>query len=89
MIAVAELRAGKGQSEEGVQELIVGEQLGKFSRKRIDPGGSLRWLRRLPCGWCQIPRTFPSGPSTNVTPLSRERQSPRFVAWLHRVAAAL
>jgi hypothetical protein len=40
----------------------VGAPSGKFSRKRIDPAGSLRWLRHLSCDWCQIPRTFPSGP---------------------------
>jgi hypothetical protein len=99
MVAVAELGVGQGQAKEGVEKLFVGEQSispilvaaparhgGKFSRKRIDPAGSLRWLRHLPCGWCQIPRTFPSGPFTTVTRHLRGRQSPRFVARLRGVA---
>jgi hypothetical protein len=80
VVAVMELRVGQGQAEEGAQKLIVwghGDQLVSFLtaalrdgrsllRKRIDPDGSPRWLRRLPCGWCQIPRTFPFGAVTNV-----------------------
>ncbi len=67
MIAVSELRAGRRQAEKGMQELDVRDHgWDSSSEKRIDPAGSLRWLRRLPCGWCQIPRTFPSGPFTNV-----------------------
>ena len=63
MIPVAELRVGQGQAKEGVQEVIVGEHsispflvaasarhLQSSPEKEIDPAGSLRWLRRLPCG---------------------------------------
>jgi hypothetical protein len=64
MIAVAELRVGKGQAEKGMQKLVVREHSVRpilaaaparhwgrgLLRKRIDPAGSLRWLRRLPCG---------------------------------------
>src|ERR1700730_14619193 len=82
-----EFRVGQGQAKKGAQKLIVGGHWGRsLLRKRIDPDGSPRWLRRLPCGWCQIPRTFPSGPSANVTRASRRWQSLKFVAWLRRVA---
>jgi hypothetical protein len=59
------------------------------SRKRNDPAGSPLRLRRLPCGWCQIPRTFPSGPLITVSRPSWGRQSPIFVARLRRVAVRL
>src|SRR6266851_7735547 len=87
MIAVSKLRAGQREAEEGAQKLIVGEHgLHGLLRKRNDPAGSLRWLRRLPCGWHQIPRTFPSGPSTTVSRPSLGWQSPIFVARLRLVA---
>src|SRR5258708_1775654 len=88
MIAVPKLRAGQREAEEGAQKLIVGDHgRSLLRRKRNDPAGSLRWLRRLPCGWHQIPRTFPSGPSTTVSRPSPGWQSPIFVARLPRVAA--
>ena len=63
VVTMPELGVGQGETEEGAQKFIVGSHGRKgLLRKRNDPAGSLRWLRRLPCGWCQIPRTFPSGP---------------------------
>jgi hypothetical protein len=58
----------------------------RLVRKRNDPAGSPLGLQPLPCGWCQILRTFPSGPSTTVSRPSKGWQSPIWVAWLHRVA---
>src|SRR5258707_7713718 len=58
-------------------------------RKRKDPAGSLRCLRRLPCGWCQIPRTFPSGPLINLSRPTKSWQSPILVARLRLVALRL
>jgi hypothetical protein len=50
VVAVMELRAGQLGAEEGVQERIVGEHWRIHLRKRNDPAGPPRWLRRLPCG---------------------------------------
>ena len=56
------------------------------ARKRNDPAGSPLGLRLLPCGWCQIPRTFPSGPLPTVSRRPKSWQSPTFVAWLRQIA---
>ena len=50
VVAVMEVRAGQLGAEEGVQERIVGEHCRIHLRKRNDPAGPPRWLRRLPCG---------------------------------------
>jgi hypothetical protein len=63
--------------------------VGGYPRKRNDPAGSPLSLRPLPCGWCQIPRTFPSGPLPTVSRRPKSWQSPIFVAWLRRVGAHL
>jgi len=59
------------------------------AEQRNGPVGSPRGLRLLPCGWCQIPRTFPSGPLQTVSGFWMGWQSPIFVARLRCVAAHL
>jgi hypothetical protein len=86
VIAVSKLRAGQREAEEGAEKLIVVDQ-GESLLKRSDPAGSPRGLQRLPCGWCQIPRAFPSGPCTTVSPHLIGWQAPIFVARLRRVSA--
>jgi len=88
VVAVMKLGVRQCQIEKGAQKLIVGSYGSKgLLRKRNDPAGSPLGLRLLPCGWCQIPRTFPSGPSTTVSRALKVWQSPILVARLRRVAA--
>src|SRR4029077_4918946 len=90
VVAVVELGVRQLKGEEGAKKLIVGSHgLMGLLRKRNDPAGSPLGLRLLPCGWCQIPRTFPSGPWTNLSRRTKSWQSPILVARLRRVAARL
>src|ERR1700674_845158 len=90
VVTVVELGVGQREGEKGAQKLIVGDHgLKSLLRKRNDPAGSPLRLRLLPCGWCQNPRTFPSGPLITVSRPSWGWQSPIFVARLRRVAVRL